>query len=193
MQLILASTSIYRRNLLSRLGLPFDQADPQFEEAGARSMPPERLVRHNTLGKARSLLPHHPDASVIASDQIALCEDAVMGKPGDMASAYQQLQSASGRTIRFLTGVCLITKRTELFDIIPCDVHFRSLSDHEIRTYLEIERPFDCAGSFKSEGLGICLFEKIAGDDPTALIGLPLIRLSQWLQPVTPNCPFKMK
>jgi len=185
MRLILASTSPYRKALLSRLQLPFEQMAPDFEEARADSMGPEALVRFNTLGKANNILRQRPDASVIASDQIAVCGDAVLGKPGDFDTACKQLRRTSGKTVTFLAGVAVLTSASERFDIIPFHVVFRQLNDAEIRTYVEAEQPLDCAGSFKSEGLGISLFERMAGEDPTALIGLPLIRLSQWLKPLT--------
>jgi len=184
MPLILASSSIYRKELLNRLRLPFEQIRSDFTEALPGSMPPPALVQHNTLGKANSVLDIHPDAAVIASDQIAVCGDLVLGKPGDIETACEQLRMLSARSVTFLTGLALLSANSEQFEIIPFQVCFRALNDVEIRTYVEAELPLDCAGSFKSEGLGISLFERMAGDDPTALIGLPLIRLSQWLKPL---------
>jgi len=184
MRLILASTSPYKKELLSRLRLPFEQVSPDFEEGQPGSMAPEQLVRFNTLGKAGNILARYPDATVIASDQLAVCDELVLGKPGNIEKACEQLHLLSGRTVNFLTGLALISARTEHIEIIPFQVCFRALNDAEIRTYVETEQPLDCAGSFKSEGLGISLFEKMHGDDPTALIGLPLIRLSQWLEPL---------
>ncbi len=184
MSLILASTSIYRKELLNRLRLPFAQIRPDFTEAPPGSMPSPALVEHNTLGKANSVLNMHPHATVIASDQIAVCDDVILGKPGNIDTACEQLRMLSARTVTFLTGLALLSAHAERFEIIPFQVCFRGLSDAEIRTYVEAELPLDCAGSFKSEGLGISLFERMAGDDPTALIGLPLIRLSQWLKPL---------
>jgi MAF protein len=184
MRLILASTSPYRRELLVRLRLPFEQVPPGFVEASAGSMPPEELVRFNTIGKAGSVLSAHPDGTVIASDQIAVCSGRVLGKPGDIETACAQLRLASGNNVTFLTGLAVISAQSERFEIIRFQVCFRKLSDDEIQTYIETEMPLDCAGSFKSEGLGISLFERMQGDDPTALVGLPLIRLSQWLRPL---------
>jgi MAF protein len=184
MHLILASTSPYRRNLLERLQLPFEQISPDFAEAVPESMPAEELVRFNTTGKAHSVFSKHRDATVIASDQIAICGNTVLGKPTSTEKACEQLRLASGRSVEFLTGLSLTSADRQLFEIIPFRVFFRDLTDEEIKTYVEIEQPLDCAGSFKSEGLGISLFERMAGDDPTALIGLPLIRLSQWLKPL---------
>jgi len=185
MHLILASTSPYRKELLSRLRLPFEQISPDFEEKQSGSMSPEQLVQFNTLGKARNVLSMYPDATVIASDQLAICDNLVLGKPGDIETACRQLHLVSARTVTFLTGLAVMSAQEEHFEIIPFQVCFRALSNTEIRTYVETERPLDCAGSFKSEGLGISLFEKMHGDDPTAVIGLPLIRLSQWLEPLT--------
>ncbi|MFQ5344606.1 MAG: Maf family protein [Mariprofundus sp.] len=184
MHLILASTSSYRKKLLSRLQLPFKQIHPDFEERRPGSMPAEQLVRFNTLGKAGSVLARYPDATVIASDQLAVCGKLVLGKPGNIDQACEQLHLLSGRTVTFLTGLAVISSRTEHIEVIPFQVCFRTLSNADIRTYVEAELPLNCAGSFKSEGLGISLFENMRGDDPTALIGLPLIRLSQWLKPL---------
>jgi len=184
MRLILASTSNYRRELLARLRLPFEHSAPDFAEAPVGSMPTAALVRFNTLGKASSVLAKHPGAVVIASDQLAVCGQLTLGKPGDVQAACEQLRLVSGRSVEFLTGLTLMTADKTLFDLIPFRVFFRHLTDDEIQTYVKIEQPLDCAGSFKSEGLGISLFERMAGDDPTALIGLPLIRLSQWLKPL---------
>ena len=184
MQLILASSSPYRRELLARLRLPFDAVAPDFEEANPGAMPPKELVRHNTLGKAEAISHRYPEATVIASDQLAVCNSQVLGKPGTVEGACAQLQMLSGQCVEFLTGLALLAPERHLFDIIPFRVHFRTLSEQEIRHYVAAENPIDCAGSFKSEGLGISLFERLEGDDPTALIGLPLIRLSHWLNPL---------
>jgi len=148
-------------------------------------MAPENLVRFNTMGKANSILKLRPEATVIASDQVAVCGDTILPKPGDIETACEQLRLVSGQTVIFLTGLALLSEASEQFDMIPFQVCFRALKFAEIRTYIETEQPLDCAGSFKSEGLGISLFERMVGDDPTALIGLPLIRLSQWLKPLT--------
>ena len=184
MRLILASTSPYRKLLLDRLELPFIQIDPPFEEAAPGSMPVAELVLHNSMGKAQSVLNQHPDATVIASDQLVACGDIVLGKPGCAEKARAQLAMLSGKSVTFLTGLVLLSSGQRHFETIPYTVTFRDLSEWEIRNYIEKEKPIDCAGSFKSEGLGIALFEKMQGDDPPALIGLPLIRLSQWLKPL---------
>jgi len=182
--LVLASTSPYRRELLQRLQLPFTQERPDFDEASAGSMPPAELVRHNTLGKAHAVLAHHPHSRVIASDQIAVSDHHVLGKPGTPERAIEQLAMLAGKSVEFLTGLALVEAEQERFEIVPFSVQFRELSREEIEAYVRAENPVDCAGSFKSEGLGIALFESMHGDDPTALIGLPLIRLSAWLKPL---------
>ncbi len=147
-------------------------------------MPPEELVRFNTLGKAANVLSMHPDATVIASDQLAICDNLVLGKPGNIEAACKQLSFLSGQRVTFLTSLAIISEHSVQYETIPFDVCFRQLTDTEVRTYVETEQPLDCAGSFKSEGLGISLFERLQGDDTTALIGLPLIRLCQWLEPL---------
>jgi len=186
-ELILASTSPYRKALLQRLGLAFRQVDPQFIESLPGSMPVEALVLHNAIGKAESVLAQHPEATIIASDQLAICDEMVLGKPGTVDKAIEQLTMLSGRSVTFLTSLALFNQRAKRHEIIPYTVIFRALSETEIRNYVRLENPIDCAGSFKSEGLGIALFERMHGDDPTALIGLPLIRLSQWLSPLNPR------
>jgi 7-methyl-GTP pyrophosphatase len=182
--LILASTSPFRRQLLARLQLPFTVEAPDFAEAEAGAMPPHALVRHNTLGKARAVAVHHPDACIIASDQVAVCGDAVLGKPGNDEQACRQLAKLSGQTVEFLTGLAIMAPRSHFYETIPYRVMFRNLTMDEIRTYVKLEQPLACAGSFMAEGLGISLFERMEGEDPTALIGLPLIRLSSYLRPL---------
>jgi len=183
-RLILASTSSYRRELLDRLGLPFQTCTPDFTETFPGSMSPADLVRHNTLGKAWSVARQYPDAAVIGSDQLAVCGDTVLGKPGSHEAATEQLSFLSGKAVDFLTGLVLIRNGSEQYACIPFRVFFRQLSDAEIDVYLHADKPYDCAGSFKSESLGIALFERMQGDDPTALMGLPLITLSCWLHPL---------
>jgi len=183
-RLILASTSPYRRQLLERLNLPFTCISPDFCEASPGSMPVAELVRHNTLGKAVSIARRYPEALVIGSDQLAVCGERVLGKPGDHQAAAEQLTFLSGKAVDFLTGLALVSKGREQYQCVPFRVNFRVLSDAEIESYLLADKPYDCAGSFKSESLGIALFESMQGDDPTALMGLPLIALSSWLQPL---------
>jgi 7-methyl-GTP pyrophosphatase len=183
--LILASTSPYRKELLDRLGLAFTTATPDFAEALPGSMPPHDLVRHNTLGKARSVAARHPEATVIGSDQLAVCGATVLGKPENHEKAAEQLAFVSGKSVEFLTGVALICDAGEQYACVPFHVNFRKLGPGEIEAYLLADVPYDCAGSFKSESLGIALFESMQGNDPTALMGLPLITLSGWLKPLS--------
>ncbi|MTW21150.1 Maf family protein [Allochromatium palmeri] len=182
--LVLASTSPYRRVLLERLGLPFATAAPDVDERRHPDEPPERLVRRLAEAKARAVAVNHPEALIIGSDQVACLDDAILGKPGDQATAIAQLERASGRCVVFQTGLCVLdARRGQAHTLVePFRVHFRTLTRARILGYLERERPYDCAGSFKSEGLGIALFERLEGDDPTALIGLPLIRLIPLLE-----------
>jgi len=187
-QLILASTSPYRKELLARLRLPFTICAPDFDEAAPHSMPPIDLVRHNTLGKAHAVSALHPDANVIAADQLAVCGDITLGKPGNHDAACAQLSLLSGKSVDFITGValhCGDKRRDEAhYAMVPFRVCFRNLSAADIETYLHAEQPYDCAGSFKAEALGIVLFKRTCGDDPTALTGLPLITLAGWLKPL---------
>jgi len=182
--LILASTSPYRRTLLERLGLPFATAAPEVDERPHPGESPSDLVQRLAAAKARAVAAHHPDALIIGSDQVACLDDAILGKPGDHTTAIAQLEHASGRCVLFLTGLCVLDARSGQAQILvePFRVHFRALSRARIEGYLERERPYDCAGSFRSEGLGIALFERLEGDDPNVLIGLPLIRLIPLLE-----------
>jgi MAF protein len=183
--LVLASSSPYRRLLLERLGLPFETAGPDVDERRLAGEAPEAMVRRLSEAKARALADRFPSALIIGSDQCAVTERGeVLGKPGDPERAAAQLRAASGRSVRFLTGLCLLDAATGTAqaDVVPFTVYFRVLSEDEIRAYLKRERPFDCAGSFRSEGLGIALFRRMEGDDPNALVGLPLIRLVDMLK-----------
>ena len=181
--LVLASTSPYRKTLLERLGLHFETAAPRTDETALANETPEALVTRLAEAKARAIAAEYPDALIIGSDQVAVLDDAILGKPGDHETATQQLRNASGREVKFLTGLCLLNTKTNQAQVklVPFSVVFRSLSESQIQFYLEQEKPYDCAGSFKSEGLGISLFERLDGDDPNALIGLPLIELIRLL------------
>lgn len=182
--LVLASTSPYRRELLNRLGLAFETVAPEVDESSRADEAPEALVRRLAEAKARAVAGRYPDALIIGSDQVAVIDGEILGKPGAHDAAVAQLQRLSGHKVTFLTGLCLLnstTNRAQL-DMIPFHVVFRTLNDRMIERYLAREQPYNCAGSFKSEGLGIVLFERLEGDDPTALIGLPLIRLSRMLE-----------
>lgn len=177
--LLLASSSPFRRALLERLGLAFSSASPDIDETRRDGEPVEQLVKRLSEAKARALARTHPDALIIGSDQVACIDERVLGKPGTRERAIEQLSMASGRTLTFLTGLCLLNASSGRAQVIcePFRAHFRSLTRAEIEGYLDREEPYNCAGSFKSEGLGIALFERLEGDDPNALIGLPMIRL----------------
>jgi septum formation protein len=181
--LVLASTSRYRRMLLERLGIPFVAVAPHTDENALPGETPAATALRLAVAKARSVAPSHPEALVIGSDQIADCDGEPVGKPGDHARALAQLERLSGRTVVFHTGLALLDAtsgecRAELIDVRST---FRRLSPAEIDAYLRRDRPYDCAGAVRSESLGIALFERIESDDPTALIGLPLIRLTAML------------
>ncbi|MBF0178875.1 MAG: septum formation inhibitor Maf [Magnetococcales bacterium] len=182
--LVLASTSVYRRALLERLGLPFVARAPDVEEGRLPDETPEAMVRRLAEAKSLAVAGEFPGAVIIGSDQCAVIDGQVLGKPGDFAAAAAQLRLASGREVLFLTALCVAGPGPDRMQgaVIPFRVAFRALSEERIRNYLERERPFDCAGSFKSEGLGIALFARMSGDDPTALMGLPLIALTGMLE-----------
>ena len=182
--LILGSTSRYRKELLARLRIPFETAAPDVDETPHINESPKNLALRLALAKARAVALKHPDAVVIGSDQVADLDGTPLGKPGNHTNAILQLQRMRGKTVVFQTAlsvVCIATgyERTDLAEV---KVKFRDLSDAEIETYLRAEEPYDCAGSAKSEGLGIALLDAIDNDDPTALIGLPLIRTCQLLR-----------
>lgn len=182
--LVLASTSRYRRELLERLGLPFVIASPGTDETVVAGETPAATAFRLAEAKARAVAPRYPDALIIGSDQVADCAGEPISKPGTHESAVAQLSRLSGQTVLFRTGVALLDTRSGRCQAALVDVRstFRFLSREEIEAYLRRERPYDCAGSVRSEGLGIALFESIESDDPTALIGLPLIRLSSMLR-----------
>lgn len=183
-QLVLASSSTYRAQLLSRLGLGFETVPPQIDETAANGEDPWTLVERLACQKARWVAKRFPASIVIGSDQLALIDGIVLGKSGCRERAIEQLHAASGRRVSFLTAICTLNTSTDSLrcETVVFDVDFRELSRPEIEGYVDREEPFDCAGSFKSEGLGIALFERMYGDDPTALIGLPLITLSRMLR-----------
>jgi len=183
--LILASTSRYRRELLSRLGLPFAIEAPEVDESAQPGEPPEALALRLAGEKAHAVARRHPQALVIGSDQAATLDGAIaIGKPGSHERAREQLRAASGRTMEFHTALC-VAREADGFDEranVSTRVRFRRLDDAEIERYLQREQPWDCAGAARVEGLGIALLEAIEGDDPTALIGLPLIALTGMLR-----------
>jgi septum formation protein len=180
--LVLASTSPYRRELLQRLGLPFTTAAPDVDESALPGETPAALVQRLAECKARAV-GRHRAGLIIGSDQVASTGSDLLGKPGTHERAVAQLQSLSGKTVTFHTGLCLLdtAKDTLQLDEVPFSVEFRKLTAAQIERYLRREQPYNCAGSFKSEALGITLFARMRGDDPTALIGLPLIRLTDML------------
>jgi len=184
--LVLASTSPFRRSLLERLGLPFTTCAPEVDEAVRAGENPEALVKRLAEAKARAGAALRPETIVIGSDQVACIDGEILGKPGTRERAIAQLQKASGRKVTFYTGLCLLDGRTGQMQVecIPFHVHFRDLDTVRIEGYLDREQPYNCAGSFKSEGLGIALFRRLEGEDPNALIGLPLIRLVSMLAAV---------
>ncbi|HQO29539.1 MAG TPA: Maf family nucleotide pyrophosphatase [Accumulibacter sp.] len=182
--LILASTSPFRRELLARLGLPFTVVNPSVDETPLSGELPAAIALRLAEAKARAIATLHPQALIIGSDQVACLDDHVFGKPGAHAAAVRQLQTMRGRAVNFLTALCLLdagSGRAHLRSV-PTMVTFRDLSDAEIEAYLRKEQPYNCAGSAKSEGLGIALIASIVGDDPNALIGLPLIALCELLR-----------
>jgi MAF protein len=183
-QLILASSSRYRRKLISQLGLEFSVDSPHVDETAlAGETTAEQVVRLACL-KARTVASNKENALVIGSDQLAECDGETLGKPGEHQKALTQLRRLTGRTVTFQTGLCLLNTTTGRMQAqaVPFQVRFRALPDESLDRYLRREQPYDCAGSFKSEGLGITLFEWLRGDDPNALIGLPLITLVTMLR-----------
>lgn len=182
-RLVLASTSPFRRQLLEKLALPFATDAPDVDERPRDGESAAALVERLAVAKAQAVAGRHPDALVIGSDQVACIDDLVLGKPGNRERAIAQLTAASGRTVRFLTGLSLVNSGTgRVQRAVECfDVRFRQLAPEQVARYVDQERPFDCAGSFKSEGYGVTLFESMSGSDPNTLIGLPLIRLVSML------------
>ena len=182
--LILGSTSPYRRELLARLRLPFDVVAPNLDETPLANELPRDLANRLALAKARAVAQLHPGAVVIGSDQVADLNGEPLGKPGTHARAVAQLQRMRGHTVVFQTALAVVCFDSgfEQLDLAAVRVRFRDLSDADIEVYLQAEKPYDCAGSAKSEGLGIALLESIDSDDPTALVGLPLIRTCRMLR-----------
>jgi len=182
-KLILASTSPFRRELLSRLGLPFEVANPRTDETPLPGEAPENTALRLAEAKAKAVAVNFPDALIIGSDQVAVLNGQVFGKPGTHERAVEQLRILSGNTINFFTGLCLFNARTGASQVkgVPTLVGFRKLSDQAIENYLHREQPYNCAGAAKSEGLGIALLTKMEGEDPNALVGLPLIALCDML------------
>ena len=181
-RLILASTSSYRRELLQRLQLPFEVMGPDVDESRQPNESPAALSQRLAVSKTMAISRRESDAWVIGSDQVAELDGVILGKPGHREVATAQLRGMSGREVRFLTAVCLARGGDRFEALDSTTVRFRLLTDDEIARYLDAEQPFNCAGSFKSEGLGITLFDAIQSSDPTALIGLPLIAVARLLR-----------
>jgi septum formation protein len=183
-KLILGSTSVYRRELLSRLRIPFDVVSPEVDETPHPSEPPQQLACRLAMAKARAVAARYPAGVVIGSDQVADLEGEPLGKPHTHDRAVEQLRRMRGKTVIFQTAVAVVCQEAKFaqMDLAQVKVTFRDLSDAEIEAYLVAETPYDCAGSAKSEGLGIAILEAIDNDDPTALVGLPLIRTCRMLR-----------
>ena len=183
-KLVLGSTSVYRRELLERIRLPFSVAAPHVDETPQPGETPVALARRLALAKARAVAEQYPDCIVIGSDQVADLHGQPLGKPGTHERAIAQLQAMRGQTVIFQTAVAVVCLATGFVqeDLAAVKVQFRDLSDTEIEHYLQAEKPYDCAGSAKSEGQGISLLDAIDNDDPTALVGLPLIRTCRMLR-----------
>lgn len=183
-QIVLASTSPWRRELLEKLAIPFICAAPQVDETPIAGEDARRLVTRLAQAKAQALSKEYPNHLIIGSDQVCVLEGKIVGKPHTEEKAVEQLLIARNSIVTFYTGLALYNSASGNLQVIcePFDVHFRHLSEQEIRNYVRKEQPLQCAGSFKSEGLGITLFERLSGKDPNALVGLPLISLCEMLR-----------
>lgn len=182
--ILLASTSPFRQALLARLGLPFTVDSPQTDETPLAHESAEALVTRLAIAKAQALAQRYPDHWIIGSDQVCVLNGVITGKPHTVENAEAQLRAASGQRVTFYTGLALYHPASQrlMQCCEPFSVYFRTLTDVEIRAYIKKEQPLQCAGSFKSEGLGICLFDRLEGRDPNTLVGLPLIALSNMLR-----------
>ena len=181
--LVLASTSPFRQQILRKLNIDFIVDSPEVNEEALDNESPVELVKRLSKSKALAVANRHPQALIIGSDQVAVLDREILGKPHSHENAVKQLKAATGKRVKFLTGLCLYNSATQKTQVacVPFVVHFRQLNDEQIDRYLAHDQPYNCAGSFKSEGLGISLFEKMEGDDPNTLIGLPLIELIRML------------
>jgi MAF protein len=182
--LVLGSTSPFRKSILEKLNLNFECAKPNIDESPLANETPQALVERLAIEKAQAVADEYPSALIIGSDQVAVCEGEILGKPHTFENGVKQLSKFSNKPVIFYTGLCVFDSETNTVKSLvePFTVHFNELSQLEIENYLKAEQPYNCAGSFKSEGLGICLFEKLEGDDPNTLIGLPLIKLVSLLK-----------
>lgn len=182
--LVLGSTSPFRKSLLEKLQLPFECAKPDIDETEQLGESPQALVKRLAIEKANAVAVSYSEALIIGSDQVAVCDGEILGKPHNFDNAVKQLTKFSGKGVTFYTGLCVYDCKSgnTLAIVEPFTVYFNHLSQTEIENYINAEQPYNCAGSFKSEGLGICLFSKLEGDDPNTLIGLPLIKLVSLLK-----------
>lgn len=182
-RLVLGSSSPFRKALLEKLDLSFDCDSPDIDETPLKNEHPKDMVARLAKEKANAIAERHPQAIIIASDQCATLDGKIIGKPGNHDAAVEQLTQASGRAVTFYTSLCVYNAGTNQYQesVEPFYVYFRTLSESQIENYLKKEEPYNCAGSFKSEGLGISLFERLEGNDPNTLIGLPLIQLIKML------------
>ena len=183
-ELVLASSSPFRRRLLRQLSVKFRTLDPGIDESPLPDEKPQMLVRRLSIAKARAVVSRAPAALIIGSDQVAVHQGAIVGKPRDHADAVTQLLSSSGKTITFFTSVALLNSTNDSLqvEVVPFAVRFRPLTREKIEYYLEREKPYECCGSLRADGLGIALLDQLRGEDPTALIGLPLTVLTQMLE-----------
>jgi len=182
--LVLGSTSVFRQTILKKLNLPFQTAKPNIDETALTNETPQALVERLAVEKAKAVAHKYPNALIIGSDQVAVCEGEILGKPHNFDNSVKQLSKFSNKSVTFYTGLCVFDSGSKkvISLVEPFIVHFNALSPDEIESYLKAEQPYNCAGSFKSEALGICLFKKLEGDDPNTLIGLPLIKLVSLLK-----------
>jgi septum formation protein len=183
-RVVLASTSRYRKELLERLGIAFEVSAPQVDERPLGAEAPEQTALRLAVLKAQAVRLAHRDALIIGSDQVATYAGRALGKPGDHATAVRQLRSVSGKSADFHTAVALLDAANGSVQtrVVPCRVHFRAFDDARVERYLQKEKPYDCAGSAKVEGLGIALIARVETEDPTSIIGLPLIALTEMLE-----------
>ncbi|UTV26796.1 Maf family protein [Photobacterium atrarenae] len=181
--ILLASTSPFRKSLLEKLHYPFETASPDIDESALPGETAEQLVKRLAQAKAEACAGQYGEHLIIGSDQVCVIAGQILGKPHTLENAVHQLQAASGQTVTFYTGLCLHNAKTGNSQVVcePFHVHFRQLTETEIRNYVALEQPLNCAGSFKSEGLGIALFDRLEGRDPNTLVGLPLIALREML------------
>lgn len=184
LKLVLASSSPFRKMLLERLMVPFETINPDIDETPMTGETPIELVKRLAVEKAKAVASVYPNSLIIGSDQVAMHGEEIVGKPHTHERAVMQLRTASGKQIKLFTGLALINSNTKAVqsDVIPFTVHFKQLSDDVIENYLRKEEPYNCAGSVRAEGLGIALLKRFEGEDPNALIGLPLIRLISMLE-----------